>query len=124
MRSGGRVTVCAASVCAVRTSGNRRSVTSRRPEEGEFRSRGRQEQVLRRPEQGEEGDAEEPADQEPDREARDDPWEELLHLAHVEQPARLPADEHEPDLERDRERHEEHRRHPRAAATRITHEAA
>ncbi len=114
MRSGGRVTVW-------RRVGLRRPYL-RKPalrheqetEEGELRGRGRQEQVLRRPEQGEEGDAEEPADQEPDREARDDAWEELLHLAHVEQPARLPADEHEPDLERDREGHEEHSRHPRA----------
>ena len=54
----------------------------------------------------------------------DDPWEALLHLPHVEQPARLSADEHEPDLERDREEHEEHRRHPAPSATRITHEAA
>ena len=64
------------------------------------------------------GIAEQAADEEPHREAGHDAWEQLLHLAHVEQPARLPADEHEPELERDREEDEEDRRHPDAARQR------
>ena len=70
--------------------------------------------MLRRPEQGEQRDAEQPADQEPDGEVRHDAREALLHLPHVEQPACLPADEHESDLERNREGNEEHCRHPDA----------
>ena len=52
-------------------------------------------------------------EQEPHREPRHDAWEQLFHLAHVEQPACLPADEDEPDLEGDREQNEESPRHPR-----------
>ena len=67
------------------------------------------------PEQGEERDAEEAAEEEPDRESAHDPREPLLHLPHVQESAGLAADEHEPHLERDREQHEEDRRHPDSA---------
>ena len=58
---------------------------------------------------------EEAAEEKPDREPAHDPRKPLLHLPHVEEPAGLAADEHEPHLERDREQHEEDRRHPDAA---------
>jgi hypothetical protein len=72
----------------------------------------REEQVLGRSEQRQQWDRDDAADEEAHREPRHDPWKQLLHLAHVEQPAGLPADEHEADLERDRERDEEDPRHP------------
>ena len=71
--------------------------------------------MLRRTEQGKERDAEKAADQEPHCEARDHTWEQLLHLTHVEQPTGLSANEDEADLKRDREQHEQDRRHPDAA---------
>ena len=71
--------------------------------------------MLRRPEQSEQRNPEEAADQEAHRESRHDAGEELLHLPHIEQSTRLPADEHEADLECDREEDEEECRNPDAA---------
>ena len=71
-----RVAVCAATVSIDGAYLRKPALRhEQETEEGELCGRGRQEQVLRRPEQGEERDAEEPADQEPDREARHDPRE-------------------------------------------------
>ena len=71
-----------------------------------------EQQILGRSQQGEERDTEEAAEQEPDRESAHDPRKALLHLPHIQEPARLSADEHEADLERDREQDQEARRDP------------
>ena len=80
--------------------------------ERELRRGRREEQVLGRSEQRQQWDLDGAADEEAHREPRHDPWKELLHLAHVEQPAGLPADEDEADLDGDREHDEESPRHP------------
>ena len=84
-------------------------------EERELCSRRAEQQVLGRSQQGEERDSEEAAEEKPDREPAHDPRKSLLHLPHVQEPARLSADEHESHLERDREQHQEDRRDPDSA---------
>ena len=84
-------------------------------EKRELCDRRTEQQVLGRAQQGQEGESEEAAEEEPDREPAHDPWKSLLHLPHVQEPARLSADEHEPQLERDREQHQQACRHPDSA---------
>ena len=80
--------------------------------------------MLGRSQQGEERDREEAAEQEPDREPAHDPRKSLLHLPYVEEPAGLSADEHEAQLERDREQHQEAAETQTPPATRISQDAA
>ena len=84
-------------------------------DERELRDRRGEQQVLGRPEQGEQRDAKEAAEQESHGEAGHDARKPLLEHAHVEEPSCLSADEHEPHLERDREQDEEERRNPGTA---------
>ena len=97
-----------------RISGNRRSVAISRPRNASSRGGRGEHQLLGRAEQREERDPQQAAEEEPDREPRHDAREALLHLPHVEEPARLATDEHEAKLERDRKRDEQHRRDPDA----------
>ena len=71
-----------------------------------------------RPSQVTSSRTEQAADDRPDREARHDPREAGLDPGDVEEPARLPADEHEAELDQDREEHQQRHRHPGGVAAR------
>ena len=90
------------------------------PQERDLGEGGGDQHVLRRPQQREKRDAQEAAQEEPNREAGDDPREAFFHLAHVKQPAGLPADEDEADLESDREEDEQDGGHPDASPRRTS----
>ena len=92
----------------------------RQHEPGERRlgDRRREQQLLRPTGHGDQPATEQAPGDGPDREAGHDPREAALDPGDVEEPAGLPADEHEAELDQDREQHEQRHGHPRAVAAR------